>query len=908
VKPYKQNNEYYYLSEITLNIEEIYKDTFKYLELYIPAANELEVVALKYPKIKSLLDNLSIKEYKANITIDLIAANIKEIAIKLSINKEDSTDDIINKKNILNNLWFYLFSNKNLLDYRGNKIVGKQFSELIVECVNDNSFPLKDALLMKADKFREDYSFLYERYGDKEINYINIDRICSEYNINQKDFVNFIKQIADVEVTENKLFSKTLSDLSKNDFKEIYDSKEDDVVKSLLSIYNYLSKIKDLDLKRDNLNSFPILCSDNSIETPLKLNLYFDNSFSKYINEVDFYSNALFENTNGVKYVSTRYMEILEENKRVDFFNFLLKFNITPGIKVILTNQEKAIRNYNMPIGKYSVKDNFYYINLFSLLENKFDNLNIFWNKLIEIESFDNLIKKVNTGLNHPKSAESLFVSYLNYPDFKYFPMKSGICVSVDEVYSPDLEIYLKESENALTFDINKFIGLKDCLNFKKQLDNKDLIIALASNQEYENKDYQRLMSDHFSKAIFSQEQIESINDAIKFKCFDDEFRKISETIYLDKSLESLPISLISKSNDLYKMSIDTFDHNVDFKTKLTELGITVIEDINLTINHNKEEIENDTKIKEIQKIVDEYFNDKIITHDISEIEYFFNTYDFVQCSNIELSFDNYPTYSEPVLFYNDQNNKQLFYSDELILLDVLCEEFGINNAHKIIIRKKLNNLKLSKFQENENAVNENNENEYNNSNEFSSTEIETLKKIIGGELTEELTSQKEANFSSSLKGLLELDRIGFSPKNPEEFRETNVKSFINNLGNERKIIFRSAVKGLLYLDPYSWKLLDTDNIEVWIYTGFNNFKTIHSKIDLLNMPYNPYTLIRVDNKNKDIELVNNLMENAPVDSTKLLFITNQEMAEKLNIDIFNNGNNPISKSSNVNVENYLPE
>jgi hypothetical protein len=47
-------------------------------------------------------------------------------------------------------------------------------------------------------------------------------------------------------------------------------------------------------------------------------------------------------------------------------------------------------------------------------------------------------------------------------------------------------------------------------------------------------------------------------------------------------------------------------------------------------------------------------------------------------------------------------------------------------------------------------------------------------------------------------------------------------------------------------------------------------------------------------------------MENAPVNSTKLLFITNQEMAEKLNTDIFNNENNQITKNSNIGDENYL--
>ena len=494
----------------------------------------------------------------------------------------------------------------------------------------------------------------------------------------------------------------------------------------------------------------------------------------------------------------------------------------------------------------------------------------------------------------------------LNHPDNKFFPTKKGICVSVNDIYSPDLEIYLPDNENNLTFDINLYKGLSESLKFKDKLNYEDLIKALTINKYYEIKDYKNLIINHFINVAFTDSQIIEIRENIKFKCFDDEYRKISESIFLDKSLELLPISMISKSNDLYKISIDSLDYNEEFKNKLSELGITIIKDDNLIINHIKEVQENVIIIEEIQNIITEYFDDKIISHDISEVEHFFYSYDFVQCSNIELSFNNYSTYSEPVLFYKDQNNKKLFFSDELILIDVLCEEFGINNTDKITIRKKLNKIKLNKTDEKISYDNENHEENYTNSNNFSLSEIETLKQIIGGEITEELTSQIEANFSAALKGILNLDTLGFFPRNPEEFRDTNVKSFTNDNGDIRNIIFRSSVKGLLYLDPYSWNKLEDDNIELWIYLGKENFKIIYSKDDLLNLPYNPYTLIRVDNSVKNIELVNKLIVNAPDSSTKLLFITNQEMAEKLNTDIFNNENNQITKNSNIGDENYL--
>jgi hypothetical protein len=906
VKPFKINQECYHLSDITLNIDEVYKETFKYLDLYIPSPKELEEVLVKHSRIKSLFDILSVEEYDTEYTINLIVKNIKPIISKLSIIESDEIETIEFKKSTLSNLWFFLFINKNLVDDRNNLLVNNQFSELLIECNDGQLIVLKDAIMMKVDNSKEDYSFLNERYGDKEMNYVNIDKICNEYKIQKNEFIKFIKQIADIEITESRLFNRTLRKLSKNDFKEVHSSNQNDILFSFISIFKFLNTIKDLDLNRYNLFNFPILCSDDSIICPSKLNLFIDSSYSKYIDEVDFYSNELFQNIDDIKYISSEYMELLDEKNHINFYNFLLKFNITPGIKVNQIKKKNEPITYTFPIGNYTVNDNLFYIAFLKLINNKYDNLNIFWNKLININDYHLIIKKVNTGLNHPRINESLFILFLNYPDNKYFPIKSGICVSAEEVYSPDLGIYLKDNDNCLTFDVNKFNGLSECLNFKDKLDCQDIIKALLSNKKYEINDYKNLIIDHLNNADLTDEQKETICESIEFRCSDNEFRKITDTIYLDKSLESLAISIISKSNDLYKISIDNLDYNEQFKNKLTELGITVIKDINLTIHHTKEELESVIIIEEIQNVIDEYFNDKIIAHDISEIEYFFNTYDFIHCSNIELTFDNYPTYSEPVMFYNDQNNKKLFFADELILLDVLCEEFGINNSDKIVIRKNLKKLKVIKNEENIDYLNKTPETNYTNSNDFSLSEIETLKQIIGGELTEELTSQLEANFSASLKGILNLDNIGFSPSNPEEFRETNVKSFKNDKGEIRNIIFRSSVKGLLYLDPYSWKKLEGDNIELWIYLGNEDFKIIYSKDDLINLPYNPHTLIRVDNSAKDIELVNKLMANAPVSSTKLLFITNQEMAEKLNTDIFNNENNQITKNSNIGDENYL--
>ena len=70
----------------------------------------------------------------------------------------------------------------------------------------------------------------------------------------------------------------------------------------------------------------------------------------------------------------------------------------------------------------------------------------------------------------------------------------------------------------------------------------------------------------------FTDEQKDIICESIEFRCSDNDFRKITDTIYLDKSLESLAISIISKSNNLYKISIDNLDYNEEFKNKFKQL------------------------------------------------------------------------------------------------------------------------------------------------------------------------------------------------------------------------------------------------------------------------------------------------------------------------------------------------
>lgn len=906
IKPLKLDDKYFHVSDITLNIEEIYKDMFKYLEIHVTASIEFEKVLIKYARIKSLFDILSIGNYNAEFTIDLIAKNIKSIVNKLSFLENDDEETIITKKSTLSNLWFFLYNNKRTTDYRNNFLINNQFAELLIECNDGQLEVLKDSILMKEDNTREDYSFLNEKYGVKETNYVNVDKICNEYKIPKNEFKNLIKQIVDIEITESRLFNKTLRKIASNDFIVIKESSNEDIVKSFISIFNFFNKVESLDLNRDKLLYFPILSSDNTIEIPANHNLFISDLYSKYIKDVDFYSNKLFKEIENIKYISVKYIEILDQKYHNTFYEFLLHFNITPGLKIIHTNHKKELKQYSFATGKYIVKDDFYYIGFFSLLNEKYDNLNIFWNKILGVQNFNNLIKKVNTGQNAPMLTESLFVLYLNHPSFKYFPIKSGNCVSVNDVYSPDLEIFLKNNDKELTFDINQYGNLKNLLNFKNKLDSEDIIIAMNSNNIFESKEYQDLIIKHFSVSDFTDNQIDLIKKTIRFKCNDNEFRNIEDTIYLDKSLESIPISLVSKSNDLYKISIDNLDYNQTFKNKLNSLGVVLLEANNLKWEYIKDNCDIFSTVENIKKSIIEYLNDKIKNYNLSVIEDFFENYEFIQCKSIELKFENYLSFSESLMFFKDEEKKQLLFSDEIMLIDVLCEEFNLNNSEKLNIRKIINKNKIDASINNQYFDIKQSNSTFESFANFSEVEIDTLKKIIGGELTEELTSQLEANFSASLKGILNLDTIGFSPINTEEFRETNVKSFKNENGEIRNIIFRSSVKGLLYLDPYSWKKLEDDKIELWIYLGNENFKIIYSKNDLLELPYNPFTLVRIDNGNKDIELVNKLMENAPVSSTKLLFITNQEMAEKLNTDIFNNENNQITKNSNIGDENYL--
>jgi hypothetical protein len=331
VKPFLISNLNYHVSDITAFIPELYKETFNYLELYTSCPSVLEVILQNKLNIKSLFDLLSIDEYDEKYTVDIIAKNIKEIVKKLSLNEDESLEVKANKKRYLNNLWLFLFSNKDAVDSRNNKLVNNQFTELLIECNNGQLIPLKDSLLKKEDKSREDYSFLYERYGDKELNYINLEVICTDIKIKQLDFINFIKQIADIEITESRLFNQTLKKISKNEFNDVKESDQNDIVKSLISIFNYLCKIDDLDIKRDNINKFPILCSNNKIEEPSKL--YFGNSYSNFIKDIDFYAENLYKNVDEINYISPKYIDNVEIKTPKLFFDFLIKLKVSIGKK-----------------------------------------------------------------------------------------------------------------------------------------------------------------------------------------------------------------------------------------------------------------------------------------------------------------------------------------------------------------------------------------------------------------------------------------------------------------------------------------------------------------------------------------------------------------------------------------------
>ena len=182
----------------------------------------------------------------------------------------------------------------------------------------------------------------------------------------------------------------------------------------------------------------------------------------------------------------------------------------------------------------------------------------------------------------------------------------------------------------------------------------------------------------------------------------------------------------------------------------------------------------------------------------------------------------------------------------------------------------------------------------------YSDEEITYLKSVITGEIDFSKSDQFSINKNAVFRSILFLRDEGYSI--PEEFTEDifehNEKPFIDVDGVITSFIIRSAVKGVLFLDPSSWEKLNKVNVSLLIYEGGEEVTRKDSKDSVIKdyADFNKFGLVRVGEDNGEIEATDfdNLLferdkgfEADKYDNYKLIFLIKENDYTETFINIF---------------------
>jgi len=181
----------------------------------------------------------------------------------------------------------------------------------------------------------------------------------------------------------------------------------------------------------------------------------------------------------------------------------------------------------------------------------------------------------------------------------------------------------------------------------------------------------------------------------------------------------------------------------------------------------------------------------------------------------------------------------------------------------------------------------------------YSESEIAYLESIITGEIDFGKSDQFEINKNAIFRSILFLRDEGYNllEGKLESFMDNNVKQFVNEEGEITNFIIRSAVKGVLFLDPSSWEKLEIEDFSLLIYEGSERVTQKNTRESLIvdYADFNKFGLVRIGN-DYNVKDFDNLLferdeefEDEKYDKYKLLFLLKENEQAKEFINIFSN-------------------
>ena len=839
LKVIKQGETVYAFNEVYKGIqpgfEELLKNTLNINAITIEASALIE----KRPRINEMLIKFGLKEFNLDETLRQL------FALSEKLKTEANT-------NTIGQVWHFLYINRNEKDANGNNIVNDRFKSFPINTIDDKVEKLENCFAGDVEEADGNFSFLYENFGKENLAKVNIAGLAKLAGADNKEIIDFLKTIHEnVKLTDKTLFKRALKSIcstSKDELKE----REDSLLKALISVFYYNTKFPKENLIELGMLKFPVLTQSNELEQISFT--YFDKTYSHYINTNELYAEELFNNIEGVSFISASYLKECPETDKENLVKFLRNHFVSPGIKLIDSNSIRQNNFVDMKLvnptyndwypgyGEIISQSTFLLISDIEKISNKHANLVMFWSKLSELENLKLLVNDIQSSNSNIQNPFFWLINRIKL----LCPMQDGTNKSIYEVYSKNLSPYLLSPNDKLhqCFGVN-LDPILDKLSLKTTFANSVLISCLQNFELYSEEQRKILILKHFTKAYFNAEEIEILKSNGYLLAQDKTIQKINDLIYLDKSLESTSILLEQTSYPENKIML-TFEYDPSFRKIINQLQLTVrgAEHVELNSADAVENSDSDT-LKTL--IIEFAIKQKLNNSDLVKLQ----QCEFKLCSKITLGLkDIIDFHSEVDSFYEKEKN--IFYYTELReLTELLCELYKWPISENKKLRKLLENAKGTKSKTGGKSKARD--------IEFDSEEIEQIKRLFGRELEESELMQE--NLFAQVKAL----RFFKDKKHDIKEAENNFKKNysdkyldpINIDGKSYKVLCRSARKGILFLGAYAWQNLGEENTILFILTGDKSTdnKIVYSQYELeQELPSHYKVIRRVNTKVEDIK------------------------------------------------------
>ena len=845
--------------------------------------NHFQVVSNQYPEATyTLLQKLNVRMYQP---VEFIQHEICQYVDKINEHLNPLDADI--KLKATQHLIELIITHKPEFSENVTKDIFNSYKELKV-VTKDNEFnPVSRCFLSNEYTGNKEIEVLMEDFPEKSISFISPSYLKS--SIDKREWK---KTLQDLKCSDDHL-----SFIKKEVLKRLQELDENNIISATQLIFKYQNKLEN---ELTSLNYFPVLTNSGIID------IYEDDVYlgKEYYIGLDSDIENLIKNCLSDNIVSNKYT--LKEYEDWKKFWILIR----------ACDEQK---NYEI------IEDCFKYL---------IDNDNT-----IDIK-FDSILSWMKA---HSNLSESYLPTYIQ-KNLVTPNLNNKFCYS-HELFDHSLKDVIQNNNVVCSIDLSDDTQIIDVLGLKKELDIETYVLILKREESINWLDKNDILrniheltqqneifpEDFIANGKVMNQRREWVNISELYS-IEEEF---SEKLGVKKNQFVIheDFNKLSSALEIEELIENDFDfcpiekqENDSFKNILLERAryIALIKDPKSYKDTEQQLID---KIKPIIvnkcKRLSWQYNNKIKKNDfpfwgdIDElIIYYTGDWKHVTAADMfKWIFDLFNLSGEAIKRSFD---RILLANDTEEIIEYLLEEgYEIPNEWKLEeeVKEEEEDVRQSTEQIQEEVVNrktdnredvvdiENEEHEVKNTEaykvNYSESEIAYLESVITGEIDFGKSDQFDINRNAIFRSILFLRDEGYSilESTLENFMDDNVKQFKHEDGGVTNFIIRSAVKGVLFLDPSSWEKLNKEDVSLLIYEGGEKVTRKNTRKSLIEdyTDFNKFGLVRVgEDFDFGVNDFDNLLferddefDDNKYDKYKLLFLLKENQHTQTFIDIF---------------------